>query len=45
MGLLIAHSNHPIQARLRRQGHRLALAASQIYVAVVTLIWLAVAFP
>jgi hypothetical protein len=45
MGLLVAHSNTAMQARLERNGHRLALAASQAYVAVVTLIWLAVAFP
>ena len=45
MGLLVAHSNKAMQERLRRNGHRLVLAASQAYVAVVTLIWLAVALP
>jgi hypothetical protein len=45
MGLLIAHGNKTVQERLKRHGHRLVLAASQAYAAVVTLLWLAVAFP
>jgi hypothetical protein len=45
MGLLVAHSNKAIQERLRRNGQRLVLAASQAHVAVMVLVWLAVAFP
>jgi hypothetical protein len=45
MGLLVAQGNKGIQARLRRTDHRLVLAASQAFVAVVVLLWFAVAFP
>lgn len=45
MGLLVTHSNTAIHERLRRNGHRLVLAASQVHVAVMTLTWFAVALP
>jgi hypothetical protein len=45
MGLLLTHSNKELHERLRRTAHRLVLAASQTFVAVVMLVWLAVAFP
>jgi hypothetical protein len=45
MGLLAANGNTPVQERLRRDSHWMVLAASQAYVAVVGLIWFAVALP
>jgi hypothetical protein len=45
MGLLATHGNTQVQERLRRDGHRMVLAASQVYVAVVAMIWFAVALP
>ena len=45
MGLLATHGNMPVQERLRRDAHWMVLAASQAYVAVVALIWFAVALP
>ena len=45
MGLLATHGNMQVQERLRRDGHWMVLAASQAYVAVVGLIWFAVALP
>jgi hypothetical protein len=45
LGLLATHGNKPVQERLCQDGHRMVLAASQAYVAVVGLIWFAVARP
>ena len=45
LGLLAAHGNTLVHERLRRDAHWMVLAASQVYVAVVGLIWFAVALP
>ena len=45
VGLLATHGNTPVQERLRRDSHWMVLAVSQVYVAVVALIWFAVALP
>jgi hypothetical protein len=45
MGLFAAHGNKPVQERLQRDSHRIVLACSQAYVAVVGLTWFAVALP
>jgi len=42
LGLLAADGNTQVQERLRRDGHRIVLALSQAYVAVVALTWFAV---
>jgi hypothetical protein len=45
LGLLLAHGNEPVQQRLRQDGHRLALGASQAYAIVVGLLWFAIVAP
>lgn len=44
-GLLLAHGAADAEARLRQNGHRLALGASQAYAIVVGLLWFAVVLP
>jgi hypothetical protein len=45
LGLFAAYGNKQMQERLGRDGHRIALASSQASVAVMGLIWFAVALP
>src|SRR5215207_257358 len=45
LGLLATHGNTLVQERLRRDAHWMVLAASQANIAVLGLIWFAVALP